>query len=56
MENLASTYSEQGRWNEAEQLQVLIISTKKKLLGAEHPGTLMSIEDLARIYHNKGVE
>jgi len=36
--NLASTYSSQGRWNEAEQLEVLDMS--KKLLGAEHPDTL----------------
>ena len=56
MGNLANTYSNQGRWNEAEELQVLIISIKKKLLGAEDPGTLMSMEDLARIYYNKGVK
>ena len=39
MANLASTYPNQGRWNEAEQLEVQVIEMKKPL-GAEHPDTL----------------
>jgi hypothetical protein len=40
MANLASTYRNQGRWNEAEQLEVQVMDMRKKLLGAEHPDTL----------------
>jgi len=46
--NLASTYSSQGRWNEAEQLKVQVM--RKKLLGAEqHPDTLISMGNLASV-------
>ena len=54
MANLACTYSDQGKWNEAEQLEVEVLNMRKKLLGAEHPDTLLSMENLARIYANKG--
>ena len=37
MENLASTYRSQGRWNEVEQLQVKVRDMSKKLFGVEHP-------------------
>ena len=37
MGNLADTYSNQGRWNEAEQLQVQVMNIGKKLLGEKHP-------------------
>jgi tetratricopeptide repeat protein len=33
MGNLASTYKNQRRWNEAEQLQVQVMDMRKKLLG-----------------------
>ena len=35
--SLASTYREQGRWNEAEQLEVQVMNIRKKLLDEEHP-------------------
>ena len=47
MSNLASTYRNQGRWNEAEQLEIQVIDMTKKLLGAEHPDTFMSVANLA---------
>ena len=34
MGNLASTYRNQGRWNEAEQLDVQVMEMRKKVLGA----------------------
>ena len=40
MENIAVTYCNQGKWIEAEQLQVQVMDMRKKLLGAEHPDTL----------------
>ena len=50
MENLAATYWNQGRLNEAEQLQVQVMDMRKKLLGAEHPDTLSSMKNLAATY------
>jgi hypothetical protein len=44
MGNLAVTYSNQGKWNEAEQLEVQVLDMRKKLLGAEHPDTLQAWE------------
>ena len=39
MGNLANTYWNQGRWNEAEELEVRVMDMRKKLLGAEHLDT-----------------
>jgi Tetratricopeptide repeat len=46
MENLASTYRNQGRWNDAEQLKDQVMDMRKKLLGEEHqehPDTVWQI-------------
>ncbi|KAF1818224.1 uncharacterized protein K489DRAFT_292282, partial [Dissoconium aciculare CBS 342.82] len=50
MANLASTYRNQGRWGEAEQLEVRVMETSKTVLGAEHPYTLTSMANLAGTY------
>ncbi|KFZ23221.1 hypothetical protein V502_02300 [Pseudogymnoascus sp. VKM F-4520 (FW-2644)] len=47
MANLASTYWNQGRWKEAEDLGVLVMETRKRVLGHEHPDTLLSMANLA---------
>jgi len=47
MANLALTYSNQGRWKEAEELEVQVIETRKRVLGEEHPDTLTSMANLA---------
>jgi hypothetical protein len=47
MSNLASTYSNQGRWKVAEELQVQVMQTSKRVLGDEHPHTLTSMHNLA---------
>ena len=39
MANLASTYRNQGRWEAAEELDVQVMETSKKKLGADHPDT-----------------
>ena len=54
MGNLAFTYRNQGRWNEAEQLEVQVMDKRKRLLGEEHPQTLISIGSLATTYRNQG--
>jgi Tetratricopeptide repeat len=35
--NLASTFSNQGRWKEAEALEVQMMEMRKRVLGVEHP-------------------
>jgi pentatricopeptide repeat protein len=50
--NLASTYRNQGRWKEAEEMFVQVIETGKRVLGAEYPETLISIANLASTYWN----
>ncbi|KAF1967114.1 hypothetical protein BU23DRAFT_427965, partial [Bimuria novae-zelandiae CBS 107.79] len=47
MANLASTYSDQGRWPEAEALFVQVVETCKTKLGADHPDTLTTMHNLA---------
>ncbi|KAJ5560231.1 kinesin light chain [Penicillium frequentans] len=47
MANLASTYRNQGRWEEAEQLEVQVIKIRKMKLGEDHPDTLTSMANLA---------
>jgi len=46
MENLASTYMSQGHWKQAEELEVQVMQTSKRVLGEEHPHTLSSIDNL----------
>ena len=54
MSNLASTYRKQGRWKEAEELQLLVMETRKRLLGEEHPSSLRSMAKLASTYRKQG--
>ncbi|KAK4898080.1 hypothetical protein LTR49_027892 [Elasticomyces elasticus] len=52
--NLASTHRDQGRWNEAEELNVKVMETRARVLGGEHPDTLNSMANLASTYWNQG--
>ncbi|KAK4233049.1 hypothetical protein C8A03DRAFT_48277 [Achaetomium macrosporum] len=54
MGNLASTYWNQGRWEEAETLQMQVMETFETKLGADHPDTLTSMANLASTYHTQG--
>ena len=45
--NLAVTYGEQGREDEAEKLEVQVIEIQKEKLEADHPSTLISMNNLA---------
>ena len=47
MGNLASTYRNQGRWDEAEELEVQVMETSKRVLGEGHPDTPTSMMNLA---------
>ena len=50
----ALVMSENGDWNNAEQLQIQVFDMRKKLLGADHPDTITSMTDLARTYFSQG--
>ena len=53
MANLASTYRNQRRWKEAEELRVEVMETAKRVLDEKHPDTLISIDNL-EIYQPNG--
>ncbi len=44
---LALTYRYQGRWMDAEELEVQVLETSSRVLGEEHPDTLTRIANLA---------
>ncbi len=54
MANLASTYWDQGRWKDAEELQLQVLTSQKRVLGEEHPDTLSAMGNLASTYWNQG--
>jgi hypothetical protein len=47
MGDLASTYRDQGRWDEAEEIEVQVMRTFGRKLGADYPDTLISMNNLA---------
>ncbi|KAM7210480.1 hypothetical protein V8F06_014131, partial [Rhypophila decipiens] len=52
--NLASTYRNQGRWDDAEKLEVQVMETSKTKLWADHPDTLTSMNNLAFTWKGQG--
>ncbi|KAJ4346585.1 uncharacterized protein N0V89_010516 [Didymosphaeria variabile] len=42
-----------GRYKEAEELQMQLMQTRKRVLGKEHPDTLRSMHDLATTYSSQ---
>jgi Tetratricopeptide repeat len=54
MSYLAATYQNQGRWKNAEELEVLVMEARKRVLGEEHPHILDVMSYLAATYRNLG--
>ena len=66
MTQLARTYWRQGQrgdtedlelqeqWKKAEELEEYVMETKKRVLGAEHPDTLISMNNLGMIFLDHG--
>jgi tetratricopeptide (TPR) repeat protein len=50
----AMTLSSDGRWKEAEELQVQVMRTRKRVLTDDHPNTLGSMNNLAATYREQG--
>ena len=44
MENLAVTYSNQGDYEKAGEMQLKVLDMHKSVLGPEHPSTLTSMD------------
>ncbi|KAJ5493775.1 hypothetical protein N7463_009862 [Penicillium fimorum] len=51
---LAQGFRLEGRWKEAEQLEVQVMETRMTKLGVDHPSTLTSMANLASTYRNQG--
>ena len=47
-------YWEQGRSNEAEQLEVEVLELSKEVLGARHPDTILAIANLSSTWQQQG--
>jgi hypothetical protein len=52
--NLASTYLNQGRRKEAEELFAWGLQTSLRVLGQEHPSTLTNMENIGSTYRDQG--
>jgi hypothetical protein len=50
MGNLAATYFQQGRQNEADELALQVLEKRKKVLGDSHPDTLATAAWVARSF------
>jgi tetratricopeptide (TPR) repeat protein len=54
MNNLALVLSEQGQYSEAEALHRQTLELYKRILGEQHPSTLISINNLASVLKAQG--
>jgi len=52
--NMALTYTDQGWWKEAEELQAKGLCICSRVLGEEHPDTLTSMANLAFTWESQG--
>jgi Tetratricopeptide repeat len=50
MGNLATAYRNQGLWAEVERLQLYVMETSSRDLGADHPATLVYMANLAHTW------
>jgi len=53
LNNLASLYRSQGKYNEAEPLHLQALALRQKLLGDSHPDVAASLNNLAKPRHNQ---
>ena len=54
MGNLAITYQSLGKYADAEKLQIKVLDLRNRLLGEEHPDTILAMGGLAITYHRLG--
>ncbi|EJT78138.1 hypothetical protein GGTG_03240 [Gaeumannomyces tritici R3-111a-1] len=54
MAELAATYHNQGRYDEAKKMKVEVLALRRDVLGDKHPHTIGSIAELVATYHALG--
>ncbi|KAJ7077767.1 hypothetical protein C8R44DRAFT_581340, partial [Mycena epipterygia] len=54
MHNLAYTYYDMSKLEEAEKLEVVVLEKRKTVLGEDHPHTLTAMNNLASTYRDLG--
>ena len=54
LSNLAASYLDQDRHEQAEPLHLKALEIREKVLGAEHPATAASLGNLANLYNDQG--
>jgi len=54
MDNLANTYTSQGKYTDAEVLYKQCLEKRKKLHGESHHETLSTMTNLAVVYYSQG--
>ena len=54
MASVGSIYKNQGRWEEAEELEVQVMEIRETKLGVDHSDTLTSIANLALTFWSQG--
>ena len=54
MDNLALVLSDQGKYQQAEEMDRQALGLKETVLGKEHPSTLMSMNNLALVLSDQG--
>ena len=52
--NLALVYCNQGRWDEAAELEMQVMEVRVKALGAHHRLTLIAMVNLASSFRKQG--
>ena len=53
VDNLATIYSEDSRYDKALELYKRALVGRKEKLGLEHPDTLTTLEDLVTVYRRR---
>ena len=51
---IARTYYDQGQWTKVEEFDVVVMEKRKRLLGEDHPDTLLSMGNLGCTYRYQG--
>ena len=54
MANLASTWQQQHRLDEAEKMRVQVLDLQKEMLGEKHPDTIKAMKSLASTWWEQG--
>ena len=54
IDSLSFLFVGQGLWDQAEELETQAMETRKRMLGTEHPDTLITMANLALTHMNRG--